>query len=79
MSLGANMDYETFLRRKWKTKFDLSEENKIFEKVFKETIELRPLEIRTFNFRNISFSPKCIEAKDLAYSGNTNSYTLNLM
>ena len=39
----------------WQTVVDLSGENEIFNKEFKENITLRPLEIRTFRFKNVRF------------------------
>jgi hypothetical protein len=45
LSLGGNMAYGDFLNRKWNWNgvIDLSAENDIFNKAFKENITLRPL------------------------------------
>jgi hypothetical protein len=54
-SLGGNMNYQKFLNNKWNWKevVDLSAENSIFDKIFRENITLRPLEIRTFTFQGL--------------------------
>jgi hypothetical protein len=44
-SLGANMDYCQFIDSKWNWHrvIDLTKENKIFNKIFRENITLDPL------------------------------------
>lgn len=56
-SLGANMDYAQFINSKWNWHkvIDLTQDNKIFNKIFRENITLAPLEIRTFLFKNLKF------------------------
>jgi hypothetical protein len=56
-SLGGNMDYSQFLNSKWnwQSVTDLTEENHIFNKIFRENITLAPLEIRTFLFKDLKF------------------------
>lgn len=69
-SLGGNMEYSQFINSKWNWKnvTDLSEENKIFNKVFRENITLAPLEIRTFLLKDLKIGEKCIEVSELTYT-----------
>lgn len=61
-ALGGNMDYSQFINSKWnwKSVTDLTEENRIFNKIFRENITLAPLEIRTFLFKGLKFEKDCI-------------------
>jgi hypothetical protein len=77
-SLGGNMEYSQFLNAKWNWKnvIDLTEENRIFNKIFRENITLAPLEIRTFLFKDLTLE-KCIEVKDLTYTKLETAYQVN--
>jgi hypothetical protein len=70
------MEYSEFINNKWNwnTVIDLNEENKIFNKIFRENITLRPLEIRTFMFHELKFSGKCIEVSELVYNKEQIAY-----
>ena len=69
-ALGGNMDYAQFISSKWNWHkvVDLTQDNRIFNKIFRENITLAPLEIRTFLFRNLKFDEKCIEVSQLTYN-----------
>lgn len=73
------MDYAKFINSKWNWKkvVDLSEENKIFNKIFRENITLSPLEIRTFLVKGLKFDGECIETEDLKYNKLETIYELN--
>jgi hypothetical protein len=55
---------------------DLTEENKIFNKIFRENITIAPLEIRTFLLKDLKFDT-CIEIKDLKYNNLETSFEIN--
>jgi hypothetical protein len=78
-SLGGNMDYAQFVSSKWnwKSVVDLGEENRIFNKVFRENITLAPLEIRTFLFKDLKIEPKCMEVSELTYTKLETVFELN--
>lgn len=62
MSLGGNMKYEEFLKKKWNwdKEVKLREQNEIFNKEFGEKINLRPLEIRTFLLKGVKIDENCV-------------------
>lgn len=74
------MDYAQFISSKWNWHkvVDLTQDNKIFNKIFRENITMAPLEIRTFLFRNLKFDEKCIEVSQLAYNRQEIEYELNI-
>lgn len=77
-SLGGNMEYSQFVNAKWNWKnvIDLTEENHIFNKIFRENITMAPLEIRTFLIKDLKLN-KCIDVKDLTYNKLETVYELN--
>lgn len=78
-ALGGNMEYGQFINSKWNWQkvMDLSEENKIFSKVFRENITLAPLEIRTFLFRDLKLDGGCIAPSELKYNKKQIKYQLD--
>ena len=62
----------------WDDVVDLKKQNSIFDKVFSENITLRPLEIRTFTFKNLSFVMNCEDPSKLQYTNNKTEYYLDL-
>jgi hypothetical protein len=50
----------------------------MFDKLFKENITLRPLEIRTFILTNLRFSDECKNVKDVVYNNQGISYKLDI-
>lgn len=78
-SLGGNMEYSDFINSKWNWNnvIDLSEDNRIFNKIFRENITLRPLELRTFMFTDLKFAEKCVEINELKYNNQQIVYDLD--
>jgi hypothetical protein len=78
-ALGGNMNYSQFVNNKWNWKevVDLKEENRIFNKVFRENMTLAPLEIRTFLLSGLSLGSGCISPADLKYTSLQTTYQLS--
>lgn len=78
-ALGGNMEYSQFVNAKWNWKnvIDLTEENHIFNKIFRENITMAPLEIRTFLIKDLKFT-KCTDVKDLTYNKLETVYELDI-